>query len=230
MKIKFITPTLSHSQTFEPYAVAVQEDLIVVSDLENRRVLQYNKDWIPLKQVGDEHLYRPTGVAIDEDKRVFVADGQLGSVRVFDSDGHLVKTIGWEGSKPGELLKPWFIALNSKRQLVVADCQNCRVQIFNSLTGELVDCFKVQLDGYDMNVRGLDIDKHDVIYITVITNTKRPFKKTECAMAYTMEGEYIGRFGSDFFYPRNIRIMEEDGESVAYVVDGAHHRIMVYKL
>ena len=231
LKNKFITPVLSSSQTFEPYALAVHENTIVVSDLENRRVIKYNKDWVPLKQIGDEHLYRPTGVAVDEDNKVFVADAQLGSVRVFDSDGSLVKTIGWEGSKPGELNKPWFIAFNSKKQLVVADCQNCRIQIFNSGTGDLVECFKVQLDGNDMNVRGLDVDKHDIIYITAITKTKRPFKKTECAMAYTMEGDYLGRFGSDFFYPRNIRIVEEEnGESTAYVVDGAHHRIMVYKL
>ena len=229
LKNKFITPVLSSSQTFEPYALAVHEDKIIVSDLENRRVIKYNKDWVPLKQIGEEHLYRPTGVAVDEDK-VFVADDQLCSIRVFDSDGNLMKTIGWEGSKPGELNKPWFMAFNSKRQLVVADCQNCRIQIFNSGTGDLVDCFKVQLNGYDMNVRGLDVDKHDVIYITAITKTIRPFKKTECAMAYTMEGEFLGQFGSDFFYPRNIRIMEENGESVAYIVDGAHHRIMVYKL
>lgn len=227
LKNKFITPVLSPSQSFEPYAIAVQEDDIVVTDLENRRVLMYNKDWIPLKQIGEEHLYRPTGVAMDEDRKVYVADDQLHSIRVFDK-GHLIKTIGWEGSKPGELNHPWFLAINTKQQLVVADCQNCRVQIFNAITGELIHGFKVQLDGSDMNVRGLALDKNDNIYITVITKTRRPFKKVECAMVYTMEGDYIGRFGSGFFYPRAIRIVERDGETLAYIVDGAHHRILAY--
>ena len=228
---KFIQPSLSKSQSFEPFAVNVHNETILVSDLDNGRVIVYDKDGKGFKEIGGEHqLYRPTGVTVDDEGKIYVADDQLGSVRVFDKDNNLIRTIGWEGSNPGELNKPWFIALNSKRQLVVADCQNCRIQIFNSITGELVNCFKVQLDGRDMNVRGLTLDKNDVIYITAITKKRVPFKKVECAMVYTAMGDFIGEFGSGFFFPRGIRVMEKGGEMLAYIVDGAHDRIAVYVL
>lgn len=230
LKNKFLQPTLSKSQTFEPYAVAIRNEIIIVSDLENQRVIRYNKDWVPIKQIGVEFLKRPTGVAIDEDNKIYVADNQLNCIRVFDLDDNLVKNIGWEGSKPGELMKPWYIALNSKRQLVVADCHNCRIQIFNSITGEVNHCFKVVYEQKEMFVRGVAVDKNDIIYVTAVTNIQRPRKKVECALAYTMDGEFIGGFGGNFSFPRGIRIMDEDGELVAYVVDGGHQCIKALKL
>ncbi|XP_072022872.1 uncharacterized protein [Amphiura filiformis] len=230
LRNKFVMPTLSSSQNFEPYAIAVRNDVIVVSDLENQRVIQYNKDWVPLKQIGVEFLKRPTGVVIDSDDKIYVADHELCCIRVFDLNDHLIKTIGREGTKPGELMKPWFIAINSRRQLVVADCQNFRVQIFNSITGEVVHCFKVIFEGSDMAVRGLTVDKHDIIYITAVTNTLRPRKKVECVLAYTMDGEFIGRLGGNLSLPRGIHVMEENYEMLAYVVDGGHHCIKVLTL
>ncbi len=230
LKNKFIKPTLSSSQAFEPFAIAVRNDNIVISDVENQRVLLYNKDFVPVKQIGTEFLKRPTGVVIDEDNKIFVADTMLCCIRVFDMSDHLIKTIGWEGTKPGELMKPWFIDINSRRQLVVADCQNFRIQIFNSITGEVVHCFKVVFEESDMVVRGLAVDKHDIIYVTAMTNTMRPRKKVECALAYTMDGELIGRFGGNFSWPRGIRIMEENNEMLAYLVDSGHQCTKVLTL
>ncbi len=86
-----------------------------------------------------EHLDKPTDMAIASDGSVFVADG-YGNNRIvhFDPQGKFVKAWGKLGTGPEELSLPHAIAIDSKDRIYVADRNNVRIQIFNR-DGQLID-------------------------------------------------------------------------------------------
>lgn len=91
-------------------------------------------------QSADE--YRPTGVAVAGDGRVFVADGYgQGWVHEFAADGRWTRCWGGPGQEPGRFRTPHGILLDTRAaapRLVVSDRENHRLQVF-TLDGELLE-------------------------------------------------------------------------------------------
>lgn len=69
---------------------------------------------------------RISGIAVDEQGRIFVADRQAHEVRVFDSEGTHLFSIGGQGEGPGQLNRPCCPAFGPKGHLWVRDEQNRR--------------------------------------------------------------------------------------------------------
>lgn len=69
-------------------------------------------------------------VAVREDGRIYVADGQAGHVKVFAADGTLLRTIGRQGEGPGEFRYPSRLELASGDSLYVMDARG--VSVFSS--------------------------------------------------------------------------------------------------
>ena len=51
--------------------------------------------------------------------------------QVFNRDGELVRTIGSEGTEPGQFKNPHAVAVDATGNVVVADFNNNRVQILH---------------------------------------------------------------------------------------------------
>lgn len=84
----------------------------------------------------EEYLFGSVrAIAVDDDYSVYVLDGQARHVRVFDSAGTYVETLGRGGEGPGEFQVPIGIAVSNGRVLV-RDPANGRVQVFAPGTGE----------------------------------------------------------------------------------------------
>ena len=84
----------------------------------------------------EEYLFGSvSAIAVDDDHNVYVLDGQARHVRVYDSDGTYVKTLGRDGEGPGEFKVPIGLAISNSRVLV-RDPANGRVQLFVLETGE----------------------------------------------------------------------------------------------
>lgn len=84
----------------------------------------------------EEYLFGSIGsIAVDDDHNVYVLDEQAGHVRVFDSAGTHVRTLGGRGEGPGEFQVPIGIAI-SERRVLVRDPANGRVQLFRLETWE----------------------------------------------------------------------------------------------
>jgi DNA-binding beta-propeller fold protein YncE len=81
--------------------------------------------------VNDGELQRPSGVAVDADGFVYVADSCNHRIQKFDGDGRWLKTFGKEGSADGELRYPYDIALGADGLLYVAEFANHRVSVFD---------------------------------------------------------------------------------------------------
>ena len=84
----------------------------------------------------EEYLFGSvSAIAVDDDHNVYVLDRQARHVRVFDSEGTYVTTLGRDGEGPGEFKVPIGLAISDDR-LLVRDPANGRVQLFGLETGE----------------------------------------------------------------------------------------------
>ena len=74
-------------------------------------------------------------VVVDEQERIYVLDSKEKHIKVFDSDGVYVTTVGRKGQGPGELAGPRNLCITNQNQIMVPDVTNLRITFF-SLEGE----------------------------------------------------------------------------------------------
>lgn len=76
-------------------------------------------------------LQRPSGLAIDQQNNLWVADASNHRVCCFDDQGRYLKRIGRLGSGPERLRYPRDVAITSNGDLLVADSGNDRIVQFD---------------------------------------------------------------------------------------------------
>jgi len=74
----------------------------------------------------DYLFFRPQGVAVDGDGRMYVAEMGSNRVQVFSPQGEYLRTLGQQGQGPGELQMPIAITASGDR-VVVSDWRNLRL-------------------------------------------------------------------------------------------------------
>lgn len=70
------------------------------------------------------------GLAVDEKKNLYVSDGQISVINVFDREGRFLYKFGRAGTKGGEFNQPSGMWVEPGNGLFVADAGNHRVQEF----------------------------------------------------------------------------------------------------
>ena len=81
----------------------------------------------------EEYLFGSIwSIAVDDHHNVYVFDQQAQHVRVFDSAGAYMKTLGGRGEGPGEFSRAEAIALLPDGRLVVRDPGNQRIEVFGA--------------------------------------------------------------------------------------------------
>ncbi|CAH1264011.1 TRIM3 [Branchiostoma lanceolatum] len=73
-----------------------------------------------------EYCTIPWGLAVQRDGRVVVADIVKHNIFLFEADGTLVKQVGGRG----QFDEPWFVCVDKEDNIIVADKENDRVQVF----------------------------------------------------------------------------------------------------
>src|SRR4051794_4507468 len=89
-------------------------------------------------------LYEPADVAFAPNGDVLVVQGHGrgdGRVLRFDKAGTFIKSWGGKGSEPGQFDQPHSILVNAQNQVLVADRENRRVQIFD-MDGRFIGAWK----------------------------------------------------------------------------------------
>lgn len=141
-------------------------------------VWQGNATLVPEVAVGEldgpeEYLFGSVrSITVDDDHNLYVLDGQASHVRVYDSAGTYVATLGREGEGPGEFEVPIGIAVSEGRVLV-RDPANARVQLFHLGTWEAEEWRYGPSDIYVNSP--LYTDDRGRIYVDIATDEEQRF-------------------------------------------------------
>ena len=103
---------------------------LVVGEWRGKKVIVFDKDGNRIQRIECERLKGATGVAVDEDDSIYVADGTSDSILKFSKEGKLVKVVGQRGAQPGEFNTPRSVKIINDK-LYICDHCNHRVQILN---------------------------------------------------------------------------------------------------
>ncbi|HWR15675.1 MAG TPA: SMP-30/gluconolactonase/LRE family protein [Terriglobales bacterium] len=128
----------------DPGGLAIDNEnrLLYVTDAEQDLVLVYDADppYKLLRKIGTPGLKhtstkpgefsKPTGVAVDQDGNLFVADTWNNRIEVFDSEGNFIRTFGRAGDGPGYFARPKGVSIDADGHVWVADAMQDRVQVF----------------------------------------------------------------------------------------------------
>jgi len=128
----------------EPGSLAIDREnrLLYVSDVELDQVLVYDADTLKLKRkmgtTGQKHelttpgdFAKPSGLAVDPDGNLYVADTLNNRIEIFDADGKFISTFGKAGDGPGYFSRPKGVAIDQDGHIWVADGMQDRVQVFD---------------------------------------------------------------------------------------------------
>ena len=117
----------------QPFDIAFDADgYAYVVDLGNSRVQKFDASFEHVLDIGntgptDTRPDAPTAIAIGPDNRLYVSD--LGdTIKVYGTDGSFVRSVGEQGSGPGQFNFPRDLALDGDGNVYVADTDNDRLQ------------------------------------------------------------------------------------------------------
>ena len=146
--------------------------------LGGHRVQQFDPTGKLLRQWGSVgtapgQFNLPTGIALDHEQNVWVADSYNSRIQKFTPDGQFLTAWGAHGAEPGQLNCPQGIAVDSDGNLWVADTYNNRLQQFTP-TGKLLRTLGRQgtAEGEFWLPCGIAVDATGTIYVADTMNNR----------------------------------------------------------
>src|ERR1017187_9018879 len=161
-------------------AIDTQNRLLYVSDVSLDQVLVYDADTLKLKRkmgtTGHKHelttpgdFAKPTGVAVDKEGNLYVADTLNDRIEVFDADGKFISTFGKNGDGPGDFARPKGVAIDGDGHIWVADGMQDRIQVFNQEAQLLIALGgHGLLPGQFQGLVGIAADKNNRVFTSEI--------------------------------------------------------------
>ena len=190
-----------------PMTVQVKErELVVVGELK-------------LQLFPGDTIERLSGIAVNTEGQIVVADTFGHYVYVFDKNGNRLRKTGGEGSNTGQFWYPNRISFLNENEVLIADCGNSRIQRFNFQTGTVVKSFGKfgEEKGELNNPVDVTVDDKERIVVTEWGNNR--------IQVMSKEGESIFTFGDNgpekLQYP-NCCILNKN---IFLVSDGGNHFI-----
>ena len=180
--------------------------------------------------VDDGELCSPTGIALDKDGNIYVADTDNHSIQKFDKAGTFLARWGGEpSSQEGQFYYPRGLAVGPDDVVYVADSGNNRVQKFD-LEGNVQKAwgkFGFAWRGADMGrfdvPWGLTTDQDGNVYVSDTSNSR--IQKFQADGQPLLKWGRDGSFDGAFFFPRGVAV---DFVGNIYVADESNNRIQKF--
>lgn len=180
--------------------------------------------------VGDGELNSPTGIALDKNGNIYVADTDNHSIQKFDKTGTFMARWGGEpSSQEGQFYYPRGLAVGPNDVVYVADSGNNRVQKFD-LEGNVQKAwgkFGFAWRGADMGrfdvPWGITTDQDGHVYVSDTSNAR--IQKFQADGQPLLKWGRDGSFDGAFFFPRGVAV---DFIGNIYVADESNNRIQKF--
>lgn len=145
--------------------------------------------------------------------------------REYNHLGPVSVVFGSEGSKPGQLCRPWGICADYKGNIIIGDRSNHRIQVFDS-NGVFSHAFGSEgsRPGQFNRPAGVAVTKDGDIVVADKDNHR--------IQKFQLNGKLMHHFGSrgsnddQMVYPYDVAVHQEDGRIV--VTDTGNHRILIF--
>ena len=167
----------------------------------------------------------PTGIAVDSNGRIIVADSRTSLVQIFNPDGSFF--MSFDGTDGIPFVNPFAVAVDSNDRIIVSDTSTKRVQIFNP-DGSFVTSFGSLIFA---TPNGVAVDSNDRIIVT----------DTSLVHIYNSDGRFVTSFDGvpelGFIYAvavdsnnniivtdinlKHVRIFDSDGKFLT-IFDGSN--------
>lgn len=194
------------------------------------RVRIFTSAWVPAGALGqgDGEFQLPNHIQVAPDGRVFVVDSRANLVKVYGTNGVLLRQFGGYGSLEGQFDFPAGLALTPAGEVVVSDQGNERMQIFDANYNFVRAFGKANMMGTNSTfgrVQGLLSDTQGRIYMA------DAFRGVVTVM--TTDGTslgVIGAFGSNLGELQGAASLALDRNNRLFVANPGNTRVEVFGL
>lgn len=168
----------------------------------------------------------PTGVALDREDNIYVADSGNHRIQKFDARGQWVAAWGKMGQGPGQFDRPLGLAIDSSHGWIyVADTDNARIQKFDASGKFLLAWGRSGVkEGEFYRPKGMSVGPDGSLYIADSNNHR--------IQKFDSDGVFLGSFGSrgmedgELWFPFGVAT---DGEGRLFVTDSENGRIQMFR-
>lgn len=168
---------------------------------------------------GDGEFQFPQGIAIGENRNVYVADRDNNRMQKFTSTGQFILSWGGFGHNEGKFFKPVGVAVDSNFDVYVVDSLNNRVQKFDP-NGKFIKAWgKLGTDEGEFNLpQGIAIESDNDVLVTDLINHRIQKFKSDSEFIRQWGGRDVsGQHPEQFFDGPNV--IAVDSEDNNYVTD-----------
>ena len=209
----------------KPYGVFARGSKIYVSDTVINAVVVIDTKERTVTFIGDSgkgRLRLPLGMDGTPDGTLYVTDGTLRAVNIYDREGKFVRSLG--GS--GDFKSPSGIAVNSALdRIYIADSRGHKVRVY-AMNGDFLFEFGARGDGDGQfnNPTNVAIDRRNNNVLVTDTNGFR-------VEVFDQDGKFLRKFGEvgdgpgSFVRPKGIGV---DSEGNVYVVDAGFNNVQIF--
>ncbi|MBP0129640.1 MAG: SMP-30/gluconolactonase/LRE family protein, partial [Nitrospira sp.] len=203
--------------------------------LESKEVMAVPSPYLLAMSIGcegvdDGEFSSPTGITLDKDGNIYVADTDNHSIQKLDKAGKFVARWGSDpSSQEGSFYYPRGLAIGPNNVLYIADSGNNRIQKFD-LDGNVMQAW----GKFGFAWRGADLGRFDVpwglatdaegnLYVSDTSNAR--------IQKFTADGQALLKWGRDgsfdgaFFFPRGVAV---DFVGNIFVADESNNRIQKF--